>query len=240
MKEKIKEILYENYKSLNGQFGEKQEKGKMFLRREDAKRKRHDRAKAKKKESSQNRSNDNVLEVDPQELKRQKRESLVGELKLTPKQAFLSRLTAYLESGQSKHMIECFRLMEDYPKLKKHIKERSKKSLPKYTFKAYATRERLNEEIGEKGCRCDGNSHNWTLSRSMAGEIWNTDEPYLMECSVNPDDVVIYVPAFAKDIEHVILNGLVDEPTVNVVRKAKILEEIILPEQYNEGIIIEI
>ncbi|MFW6130013.1 MAG: hypothetical protein ACOC56_02440 [Atribacterota bacterium] len=64
---------------------------------------------------------------------------------------------------------------------------------------------------------------------------------YIMECKVNPEDVVIYLPAFSKLLERVILEGLVDEPMCNVIRECKVRQEIVLPaEKYNEGYIVEV
>ncbi len=69
-----------------------------------------------------------------------------------------------------------------------------------------------------------------------------SEDCYIMECKVKPDDVVIYLPAFADLIERVIMEGLVDEPmNVNVIRECKVGQEIVLPaNKYNEGYIVEV
>ena len=234
VRNKIQEIFNENYKSLNGAFGEKQNKGKMYLRREDAKRKRIERSKNKPKK-------DDKIEqdLDPSEIIKQQRRQLQGGLRLTPLETFTSKLIYYVETRKPKHILDAIELMEDYPKLGKYVKEQSKKCLPKYEFCAYAMRERLDEEIGQLGKRIDGDYHNWTLSRANANSVFNEcDSPYLMECKINPSDVIIYIPAFTKLMEKLIIEGLIEEPSLNVIRESKKREEIILPGKYNEGYII--
>ncbi|MFW6130012.1 MAG: hypothetical protein ACOC56_02435 [Atribacterota bacterium] len=109
MREKIKNILSENYKSINGSFGHKYRKGHLYLNREDAKRKRKERDRGKRKESkSKKEESDNV---DPKLIKKEQRKQLIGEMRLTPLETFASRLIAYLESNKSKHMNEIFSLM---------------------------------------------------------------------------------------------------------------------------------
>jgi len=235
IREKIKQILEENYKSLVGTFGEKQNKGKMYLRREDAKRKRKERAKDK----SSNKIVENEDCVDPKEIVKQQRRNLKGGLRLTPLETFAAKLIYYIETKKQKHIIEAIELMEDYPKLGKYVKEQSKKILPKYEFCVYAGRERLDEEIGQISQRSDGDYHNWTLSKESVKYVFNESEsPYTMECKIVPDDVIIYIPAFTQLMENVILEGLIEEPSKNVIRDAKKQEEIILPGKYNEGYII--
>lgn len=243
-RDKIKEILGENYKSPNGAFGEKQNRGKLINRREDAARKRKERARANNKPEKANRTKRNGQEpIDPTELKRQQRRNLTGEMRLTPYEAVGSRLVAYLETGKSKHMQDIFELMEEYPKLRKYIKEKSKKALPKFDFKVYASRPLLDEEVGGKGYRHNEGMRNWTLSKSMTERVFKENENcYIMECKVSPEDVVIYLPAFSDLVERVIMEGLVDEPmNKNVIRECKVGQEIVLPaEKYNEGYIVEV
>jgi hypothetical protein len=239
IRDKIRSILSENYKSLIGEMGEKQNRGTLTKRREDAIRKRKEREKTRKPKK-QTEKTSNPL-IDAEELQRQRRRELVGELKLTPKEALASRLIAYLESSHSKHMLEVFELLEDYPGVKKWARKMSQEALPKNPFNVYAARERIDENIGDSGCRREGNPHNWTLSRHRTKEIWEgCSERYIMECKVTPTDVILYLPAFTKLMERVIFEGLVDEPKVNVLRKAKRQEEIILPERYSSGIIVEV
>lgn len=242
VRDKIREVLEEsNFKSPNGSFGEKQNRGQMYLRREDTKRKRKERARGAKPQGTDSKKRKDTEDIlDPRELKSVQRRQLSGELRLTPKEAFVSRLIAYLESNHSKHMMEAIKLLEEYPKLKNFVSQTSQKALPKNNFAVYSARERLSEEIGEKGYRSPGNHHNWTLSRSQIKEIWECDEAYIMETKISPTDVIIYLPAFSKMMEKVIYEGLVDEPMTNVIRKAKFREEVVLSDKFDHGIIVEV
>jgi hypothetical protein len=239
VRDKIKEILSENYKSLNGTFGQKQNKGKSYLRREDAKRKKKQRAKADNKPKTK-KELEEEQSLSPKEKAKLQRRQLEGEMKLTPLECIGSRLAAYLETRNSKHMFEIFGLMEDYPELAKFVRDKSVAALPKYPFNVYSTREWLGESIGDRGHRSDGR-HNWYLSKQKAKKLTECDKFKLIECGqVSPEDVILYIPAFSKLIERCILEGLIDEPSKNVVREAKTCEEIVLPEKYVEGVIIEI
>lgn len=239
VRDKIKEILSENFKSPNGSFGQKKNKGKLYLRREDAKRKRKQRAKEDNKPKTKKELEEEKL-LTPEEKRKQQRRQLQGELKLSPLECVGSRLAAYLETRNSKHMFEIFELMEDYPKLGKFIREKSQAALPKYPFNVYSTREWLGESIGDRISRSNGR-HNWYLSKHKAKKLSECDKYKLLECSqVSPEDVILYIPAFSKLLERCILEGLIDEPSTNVVREARTCEEIVLPEKYLEGVIIEI
>jgi hypothetical protein len=61
-----------------------------------------------------------------------------------------------------------------------------------------------------------------------------------MEAKITPDKVLIYLPAFSKDIEKLIFNGKIHEPESNVVRKAKNLNEVVLPQNIDTGLVLEI
>lgn len=241
VRDKIKEILSENYKSFNGSFGQRQNKGKSYLRREDAKRKRKQRAKADSIKPKTKKEIEEEKSLSPAEKRKQQRRQLQGELKLSPLECVASRLAAYLETRNSKHMFEIFELMEDYPETAKVIRKKSQECLPKYPFNVYTTREWMGESIGDRGSRSEGHSHNWYLSKHKAKKLTECDKFKLIECGqVSPEDVILYIPAFSKLLERCILEGLIDEPSTNVVREAKTCEEIVLPEKYLEGVIIEI
>jgi hypothetical protein len=243
VREKIKILLSENYKSPNGHFGESQNKGKLFLQERDAERKREERKKLKDQTKKDTPKKDTPKDTqDPKDIQNEKRRKLKGELRLTPLETVISRLIAYLDTGKSKHMSEIFSILDDYPKLKKFVKDKSMKSLPKYEFKVFAARELLDEEIGSTGYRSETGYHNWTLSKNMVEKLFKeNNDYYIMECKVNPADVVIFIPAFTTMMEQLILEGLVDEPMHNIIRDAKITDEIVLPaEKYNCGYIIEV
>lgn len=241
MRSKIKDILNENYKSPIGPMGEKQNRGKLAKQKEDRERKMEERAQGKnlKPLKEKKKTTKKEEEIDPREIAREQRKQLKGEMRLTPKELVVSHLIEYVETRRSKPMLEIFELLDEYPKLKKYVKEMSKKKLPKNEFAVYSGRERLDEEVGSEGKRAGDNPHNWYMSQFTARESADVDDGYLIETKVTPDDVLLYIPAFTKLMEKCILEGLVEEPESNVLRKAKKQNELILPAKFNTGLIME-
>lgn len=167
--------------------------------------------------------------------------NFTGELRYTPKEAFLVHLVEYLNTGKSKHMMNALKLMEEYPVLAKYIKEKSQKELPHQPFSVYSVREHMDEEVGSPAYRSGDNPHNWYLTIPCAKD--NCDhlhDHYVMEAKISPDKALIYLPAFSKDIEKLIFSGKIQEPETNVVRKAKSLHEIILPSHIDSGVVVEV
>jgi hypothetical protein len=167
--------------------------------------------------------------------------SMTGELRYTPKEAFLVHLAEYLNTGKSKHMMNALHLMEEYPALAKYVKESSQAALPQQAFSVYAVREHFSEEVGSPAYRSGENPHNWYLTVPCAKENCNhLDDHFIMEAKITPDKVLIYMPAFSKELEKLILSGKIQEPQNNVVRKSRSLNEIVLPQNIDSGLVIEI
>lgn len=165
---------------------------------------------------------------------------LEGSMKYTLLEQFLAHLVEYLESGRSKPMLEVFSLMEEYPKLKEFVKNKSQEALPKNAFSVYAAREALHEDVGHPARRSGTNPHNWYLTKQHARDAAvNVSEAIIMEAKVSPDHALLYIPAFSGLLEKFILGGKIDEPQTNVVRKAKGCQEIVLPHHINSGLVIE-
>ena len=152
----------------------------------------------------------------------------------------------YLDSGRSSHMLKLFEFLEQYPKTRNFIKSVSVAALPNKEFDVFSGRELTTQEVGDMGYRIKGNYHNWTLSRPQVKKIWSDcEELYIMKCACSPDKTVLYIPAFTKYIEKYIKEGtintesFVNEPHI-IIMNAKQREEIILPDDYDSGIIVEI
>jgi hypothetical protein len=98
----------------------------------------------------------------------------------------------------------------------------------------------LSEEVGQICYREEGNHHNWFLNKEDAIKNLGSDSSfYISKAKVSPDQVILFVPAFAKHLENLIYSRKIEEREGNPVREAKRSSEIILPENINSGIIIE-
>jgi len=237
MRDKINKILNEAIGGATG-FSRTGEDTPLQHKNDDARRKRKERQgkqrlnKIKSLKDKSKAKDDDI--IDP-------RLNMHGELRYTPKEAFLVHLVQYLHEGKSKHVMNALRLMEEYPNLAKYVRETSSTSLPRQAFSVYALREHFNEEVGSPAYRSGDNPHNWFLTVPCAKENCNhLDRHIIMEAKITPDKVLFYLPAFSKDIENLIFSGKIEEPEINVVRKAKNLQELILPGNIDTGMVIEI
>lgn len=166
--------------------------------------------------------------------------NLSGELRFNVLESFINNVIGYLDTNKSRYMMEAFSLLEEYPKLKEYVKEKSLEGLPKNSFSVFSARERFNEEKGQPGYRTGDNPHNWSLTKHQARQnAALVEKAIIIEAKISPDKVILYVPAFTKLMEKLILSGKIEEPKTNVIRKAKLQNEVILPQSINTGLIIE-
>lgn len=205
-------------------------------RRDDTRRKRVERERAKRlKGKKSGKTVKNEEPIDPRSL-------LLGEFRFTLKESFINKLIEYVVTRKTSILRDALDLMEEYPQLKKHIIEESKKALPERGFSVYVCREStLNEEIGSAGERTGNGPHRWYLSEmSAVSHKGGLESYYVMEAKVNPSHTLLYVPAFTKDMEKLILSGKIDEPNDNVLRLARKMGEIVLVPEVNQGQIIRL
>lgn len=208
------------------------------LRKKDARRKRRERAREKAISGAvkESKVSADAQEIDP-------RANLEGPMRLTLKEAFLSNLVEYVTTRKSRPILEAIALMEEYPKLKKFATKKSREALPNRGFSVYAVREStMNEEVGSPAYRVGPNAHNWCLNKSQARRNSDaSDSYYVMEAKILPNHVLLYLPAFASEIENFIYEGkLMEEPQANVVRLVKQQNEAILPPDIDTGLVIEV
>lgn len=173
--------------------------------------------------------------VDPREL-------LLGEFKLTLKESFVNKLMEYVITRKSAALREAVELMNEYPNLKKYVIEKSQRVLPKKPFCVYACRESsLTVEVGSAGKRSGNGPHLWCLSKHGASQNNNMLESfYIMEARITPNHALLYIPAFTDDMEKLIFSGKIEEPNENVLRNARRQNEVLLPGNINQGLIVEI
>lgn len=208
---------------------------KSAYRRKDARRKRRERSREK---NGKQKDQEEIYVETPEE----KRARLNGQMKLSLKETFINDLMEYASTRRSKPMKDALSLMEEYPKLKRYVIEQSKKILPTRSFNAYSVREStMNEEVGSPGYRSGSNPHNWCLCKEQAKKNYGAaNSYYVMECKILPKHVMIYLPAFTKEIENLIYSGKIDEPEQNVIRMIKQQNEVILPGDIDTGLIVEV
>ena len=249
IEEKIRKILFEQTMTAPADPGSGAGGGKVgvranledkpsTLRKKDARRKRRERSREKAISGlpKPKKVQDEAKEMDP-------RANLQGPMRLTLKETFLSSLVEYITTRKSRPILEAITLMEEYPKLKKFVTKKSRDSLPTRGFSVYAVREStMNEEVGSPAYRTGTNAHNWCLNKSQAKRNSRLNEGYyIMEAKILPNHVLLYLPAFASDIENFIYEGkLMEEPQTNVLRMIKQQNEVILPSEIDTGLVVEI
>jgi hypothetical protein len=238
LKEKLKQLLNESAGGITG-FNHGVQDKPSLQRSDDARRKKKERQGKQrmnrlKLDEKKSKAKDEVVQPHP-------REFLANELRLTLSEAFGVYLAEYLSTGKSKYVMEAIKLMEEYPQLKKYVKETSQKHLPKQAFCVYSTRERFDEEIGSVAYRSGSRPHNWYMTAHQAKDnATHLDEHMVMEAKITPDKVLIYVPAFNTLLEKLIFDGKIEEPEVNILRIAKSKNELILPPSVDSGLIVEV
>jgi hypothetical protein len=168
--------------------------------------------------------------------------ALEGEMRLNLKETFLKHLVEYVSTRKSKPMREALKLMDEYPKLKRYAMRKSHQALPTRGFAVYAVREStMTEEIGSPGYRSGDNAHNWCLNKQQAKRNTDvSDSYYILEAKILPKHVLLYLPAFASELEEFIYEGKIQEPEANIVRMAKQQNEAILPSNIDTGLIVEV
>lgn len=220
------------------------DKGSTFLKA-DARRKVIERERDKKNrlikgvQKDISKKVEKGIEVDPI-VETQK--AMSGHFRFSLKESFINSLMEFVSTGKKSHLNECLTLMEEYPKLKQYVTDRSKKSLPDRGFCVYSTRESsLNEKVGDPAYRSGASHKLWFLNKESAVNHANSkhDAYVVFEAKVLPTHILIYVPEFTKDIEQLIYSGKVDEPAENVVRKAKSCMAAVLSKDVESGIIVE-
>lgn len=233
LQKKLKSLFTEGIGGIGG-FVPHSETTPRIIQSEDRKRKKIERQ-GEQRLNKIKKSKEDEEQIDPRTLQQ-------GHFRLTLLETFLHHVIKYLDEGNYSDILECCNLMEEYPKLKAFVIEKSKSSLPKNEFSIYHARQSLlDEEIGSNLGRTGDHPHKWCLSSSGARQnAEHLDEASIIECKISPDNTLIYIPAFTDVMEKLILSGkLLAEPKNNVLRKAKQMNEIILPPHINEGVIIK-
>lgn len=232
LKERLQEVFLEGFGGTTG-FNPGVTETPGLTRLRDKIRKRKERQ-GDKRNKSKTGKDEEIIEEDP-------REFMQGEYRLSLKETFLKHIVDYLNENKVKHLTEALDLMEDYPQLKRWVQQESINHLPKGHFPVYAIREQFDEEIGKVAKRSGDAPKIWHVEKHSANNLAeNFEDHYIMETKVSPDKTLLYVPAFTKMMESLIMGGKVMEPQNNVLRRARARQEIILPGDVNEGMVIHV
>ncbi len=164
-----------------------------------------------------------------------------GAYRLSLKETFLKHIVEYLNENKTKHLNEALDLMEEYPQLKRWVQQESMSQLPIGHFPVYAIREQFDEEVGKVATRSGDYPKIWHIEKNAAKNLAESfEDHYIMETKVSPDNTLLYIPAFTKMLESFIMGGKIMEPQNNVLRRARVRQEIILPGDVNEGMVIHV
>lgn len=161
-------------------------------------------------------------------------------LKFTLLETFVNFLIEYVKEQNAKALNEAIALMEEYPKLGEYVKQTSRKCFNQNEMCVYSIKEHFFEEMEEEIERLEGHRI-YHLSIPQAESRHSDRTGYMiLETKISPDKILIYIPAFTKDMEKLAFSGKIEEMTVNVLRETKRQNELILLPEVNKGKVIKI
>lgn len=161
-------------------------------------------------------------------------------LRFTLKESFINELIEYLNTNNKKNIKEALNLLNEYPKLKEYVIKESQKHFTN-NVSIFKICEHFGENLNDIKNLSDNSTHIWSLTDHSAElKSDNYDDYMIIEAVISPDKVIIYIPAFLKDIEELIFSGKIDEPEKNIIRLAKQQNELLVEKSVNSGKIIKI
>jgi len=237
---KLAELFNEGLSGKNSKsFGVTDENRELLFKEKDAKRKREERAKAKRIEAMKKGNTNSVKNGGP--IINHPRNFLVkSPLKLTLIETFIKELIEYLNTDKKRHIREAVSLMNEYPNLKKYVLEKSHNSFPKNPLHVYFITEHLDEEVDQIVEHSDCLKIGHLSEAECKLHEHKHDSHFISEVQISPDKILIYIPAFTKEMEELIYSGKIEESEINVLRKARQHNQLVLPPSINESRVIRI
>ena len=205
----------------------------------DKQRKRKERAKQDRLKRMK-KDNDDRIKNGEQPI-HHPREFLDGSpLRFTLLETFVNFLIEYVKEQNTKHLDEAISLMEEYPKLGDYVKQTSRKCFNQNEMCVYSTKEHFFEEMEEEVEHLDGHRIYHLSIPQVESRHADRSGYMILETKISPEKILLYLPAFTKDMEKLSLSGKIEEMTVNVIREAKRQNELILVPEVNKGKVIKV